>query len=528
MALIKGKRTQSGANGKPWLQVVEAGPTLIQCNECDWLPPWVDYVNNLSAEWFRLGNASQEELRLNKSSMYSGAVAPTLPSLRSEVFKPCVEDKDLAFCLNDGDCSIIETRAGVHRHCRCKEGYHGLRCDQFVPKTDAILSDPTDELGIEFMESAETYQRQMLSILSISLGICLLGVACMALYRRNKGHREKLRSQFSESRSLRDCSFGMPKSSPRLQYGPQQQKWSHPRPSVVKVGGGVVPVLPPPLASPALTRALAKVKRFRSSSLSISPAQECRGGNNCQIPPTSRGKRSLLDGARVSGRAYSHLDEAEVMRSEFMDQEAESLRRCGSARGGAGGPLGRPSLSPFSSRRGWTEVPCTRLEEGAAVRPASLRTRSVPIIPSLQAPPPGGEEGGEEGGEALPDGGQPTAVAAAAAADTHRIPATAVSVATPGSARSALSSPAGSKHKALPSAPAAAPWSQGRMDAAGRATRCGRPRPRGPGRAPTALGPARPRGEEGHAGEGRASREQGGTGPGSVSRGAWREGPHAS
>lgn len=46
------------------------------------------------------------------------AVAPTLPSLRSEVFKPCVEDKDLAFCLNEGECSIIETVAGVHRHCR--------------------------------------------------------------------------------------------------------------------------------------------------------------------------------------------------------------------------------------------------------------------------------------------------------------------------------------------------------------------------------------------------------------------------
>uniref|UniRef100_A0A8C6M3D3 EGF-like domain-containing protein n=1 Tax=Nothobranchius furzeri TaxID=105023 RepID=A0A8C6M3D3_NOTFU len=71
------------------------------------------------------------------------ALAPTLPSVRSEVFKPCVEDKDLAFCLNEGECSIIETVAGVHRHCRCKEGYHGLRCDQFVPKTDAILSDPS-------------------------------------------------------------------------------------------------------------------------------------------------------------------------------------------------------------------------------------------------------------------------------------------------------------------------------------------------------------------------------------------------
>uniref|UniRef100_A0AAZ1XYF1 EGF-like domain-containing protein n=1 Tax=Oreochromis aureus TaxID=47969 RepID=A0AAZ1XYF1_OREAU len=72
-------------------------------------------------------------------------LAPTHPSLRSEVFKPCVEDKDLAFCLNEGECSIIETVAGVHRHCRCKEGYHGLRCDQFVPKTDAILSDPSTQ-----------------------------------------------------------------------------------------------------------------------------------------------------------------------------------------------------------------------------------------------------------------------------------------------------------------------------------------------------------------------------------------------
>uniref|UniRef100_A0A3B4AZ27 EGF-like domain-containing protein n=1 Tax=Periophthalmus magnuspinnatus TaxID=409849 RepID=A0A3B4AZ27_9GOBI len=75
-----------------------------------------------------------------------------LHDIRSEVFKPCVEDKDLAFCLNEGECSIIETVAGVHRHCRCKEGYHGLRCDQFVPKTDAILSDPSriNLMGYEY------------------------------------------------------------------------------------------------------------------------------------------------------------------------------------------------------------------------------------------------------------------------------------------------------------------------------------------------------------------------------------------
>uniref|UniRef100_A0AAR2M111 Pro-neuregulin-3, membrane-bound isoform n=1 Tax=Pygocentrus nattereri TaxID=42514 RepID=A0AAR2M111_PYGNA len=69
--------------------------------------------------------------------------APTTPTVRSEFFKPCQDSQELAFCLNEGECFIIETVAGVHRHCRCKEGYRGLRCDQFVPKTDSILSDPS-------------------------------------------------------------------------------------------------------------------------------------------------------------------------------------------------------------------------------------------------------------------------------------------------------------------------------------------------------------------------------------------------
>ncbi|KAK0136830.1 Pro-neuregulin-3, membrane-bound isoform [Merluccius polli] len=415
----------------------------------------------------------------------------------------------------------------------CKEGYHGLRCDQFVPKTDAILSDP---------KSAETYQRQMLSILSISLGICLLAVACMALYRRNKGHREKLRSQFSESRSLRDCSIAPPgmlsKSSPRLQYGLQHQKGSHPRTSVVKGSGGAVPVSPSPLASPALARALAKAKRFRSSSLSISPAQERRGGTYCQTPPTSRGKCGLLDGARVTGRAYSHLDEAEV-----MDREAESLRRCVSAGLRVGGLLGRTSLSHFSSRRGWAEVPCTRLDKGNAFLPASLRTRSVPIIPSLQAHQP------EEKGDVLDDS-QPNVVVLVTprgpftpcetvVAATNGIPTTSsvqtpiVSMTMPGSVRNALSSPTlaavtGSKHKTLPGPPAVVPWSQGQIYAASDATGCGRPRPLRTGRAP---GLARLRGEDGLASQGRASWEHRAAGHGSAtggSRGDVGSGPHAS
>lgn len=29
-------------------------------------------------------------------------------------------------------------------HDRCREGYQGIRCDQFLPKTDSILSDPSE------------------------------------------------------------------------------------------------------------------------------------------------------------------------------------------------------------------------------------------------------------------------------------------------------------------------------------------------------------------------------------------------
>lgn len=313
---------------------------------------------------------------------YRTPVAPTLPSVRSEVFKPCVEDKDLAFCLNEGECSIIETVAGVHRHCRCKEGYHGLRCDQFVPKTDAILSDPTDELGIEFMESGDTYQRQVLSIFSIASGIGLLGVACMALYRRNKRHREKLQAHFSDSRSLRECSV----NASALMSKSTRSQYNHPLQKTNVHGSGVkasdVGTSPPAV----LSRALSKGKRFRSSSLSLSPAQQRRETGHFHTPPAPRGRHklqnSLMEGTRVTGHSYRHLQEEDAA-------DMESIKRCeGSAGGRVGTLLSRPSLSHFTIRKGWTEVPCTHLDRAAIFVPPSLRTRSVPIIPSLQAGDP--------------------------------------------------------------------------------------------------------------------------------------------
>ncbi|CAL1600445.1 unnamed protein product [Knipowitschia caucasica] len=81
-----------------------------------------------------------------------------------------------------------------------------------------------------------------------------------------------------------------------------------------------------------------------------------------------------MDGPRNS--SYKHLQE----------DDPEAGTRCeGSAGGRVGALLSRTSLSHFTVRKGWTEVPCTHLDRAATFVSPSLRARSVPIIPSLQA-----------------------------------------------------------------------------------------------------------------------------------------------
>ncbi|TKS89610.1 hypothetical protein D9C73_023738 [Collichthys lucidus] len=123
-------------------------------------------------------------------------------------------------------------------------------------------------------------------------------------------------------------------------------------------------------------------ERSRSSSLSLSPAQQRRENTYFRTPPISRGKHklstNLIDGSRASGHVYKHLQEDE-------STDIESIKRCDSASGRVGALLSRTSLSHFVARKGWTEVPCTRLDKATTFLPPSLRTQSVPIIPSLQA-----------------------------------------------------------------------------------------------------------------------------------------------
>ncbi|XP_047672944.1 pro-neuregulin-3, membrane-bound isoform isoform X2 [Tachysurus fulvidraco] len=315
-------------------------------------------------------------------------LAPTTPTVRSEFFKPCQDSQELAFCLNEGECFIIETVAGVHRHCRCKEGYRGLRCDQFVPKTDPILSNPTDELGIEFMESGETYQRQILSIFSIAMGISLLGLACMALYCRNKRLRGKPRAHQTEIRTLRDCSLIasrlMSKSSPRIDYDLQHQKCCKAHGSSLTPGNNTRSN-DPKVSSPKQSSSLATAK-------SCSPAAKQTISNHQPAsrwtPPISRAGHYLTGVSKDYIHSYKHLREV-----ESTDAALESLRRCNSQT--EGNQYSRSFLNMQTeafahSRERLTlaDVPCTRLDQGTAFPPPSHRACSVPIIPSVQASNP--------------------------------------------------------------------------------------------------------------------------------------------
>lgn len=63
---------------------------------------------------------------------------------------------------------------------------------------------------------------------------------------------------------------------------------------------------------------------YRSSSLSLSPAQQRRENNYFRTPPVSRGRHkiatNLMDGSRVAGHVYKHLQEDE-------STDIESIRR---------------------------------------------------------------------------------------------------------------------------------------------------------------------------------------------------------
>ncbi|XP_034408361.1 pro-neuregulin-3, membrane-bound isoform [Cyclopterus lumpus] len=322
--------------------------------------------------------------------------SPTVPPLRSEHFKPCHE-KDLAYCLNGGECFVIETLSGPHKHCKCREGYQGIRCDQFLPKTDSILSDPIDHLGIEFMESKEVYKRQVLSITSIAMAISLLGTLCMALYCRNKRRREKLQAHLKESRSLKnytanshnalDAKTRVPNTN--LQMHEYCKRSSQSSQSSQSRQGNVC----------GSSFAHCNISTDGSGGAAAkhqSPDQRTRAAHWSaprRTPPIPRGKLNSIGGSKYSGHAYQHLQEV-----DSSERDAEAQRGCqmhmedrrDDPRRDAFLHMQTPvsTETPSPPERGDPNLD-TRSLRGPGRRhgrspPPPFRSCSIPIIPSVQ------------------------------------------------------------------------------------------------------------------------------------------------
>lgn len=303
----------------------------------------------------------------------------TYSTERSEHFKPC-RDKDLAYCLNDGECFVIETLTGSHKHCRCKEGYQGVRCDQFLPKTDSILSDP-NHLGIEFMESEEVYQRQVLSISCIIFGIIIVGMFCAAFYFKSKKQAKQIQEQLKEPQSGKNYSLKasstMAKSESLVKNHVQLQNYSkaerHPVTALEKMmessfaGPQSFPEVPSP------DRGSQSVKHHsRGLSSCCSPGQ--RGGmlhRNAfrRTPPLPR---SRLGG--LVGPAYQQLEE-----SRIPDQDTVPCQ--GYPSNGLKTQQNASINMQLPSRE--TNSYFNSLDQKNLMGYSSPRASSVPIIPSV-------------------------------------------------------------------------------------------------------------------------------------------------
>ncbi|XP_058398780.1 pro-neuregulin-3, membrane-bound isoform isoform X6 [Diceros bicornis minor] len=303
----------------------------------------------------------------------------TYSTERSEHFKPC-RDKDLAYCLNDGECFVIETLTGSHKHCRCKEGYQGVRCDQFLPKTDSILSDPTDHLGIEFMESEEVYQRQVLSISCIIFGIVIVGMFCAAFYFKSKKQAKQIQEQLKDPQNGKNYSLKASsttaKSENLVKNHVQLQNYSkaerHPVTALEKMmeSSFAGPHSFTEVSSP--DRGSQSVKHHRSLSSCCSPGQRSGMLHRNAFRRTPPSPRSRLGG--IVGPAYQQLEE-----SRIPDQDTIPCQRYSS--NGLKTEQNASINMQLPSRE--TNSYFNSLDQKDLMGYPSNRASSVPIIPSV-------------------------------------------------------------------------------------------------------------------------------------------------
>ncbi|KAM9326780.1 pro-neuregulin-3, membrane-bound isoform [Gastrophryne carolinensis] len=296
---------------------------------------------------------------------------------RSEHFKPC-KDKDLAYCLNDGECFVIETLTASHKHCRCKEGYQGVRCDQFLPKTDSVLSDPTDHLGIEFMESKEVYQQQILSITCIVFGIVVVGLICAAFYCKTKKQTKMIQEQLKETQngknySLHASSFLAKTKSfgeSRIQMHCYTKSEHNPKPAKDDIMESTFSEAQPFSESTSSDRGGQSIKNHREIATCCSPSQRSRMLQRNGFRRTPTLPRGRLNG--ITGPAYQQLEEPGLVDKEVMPCQVCSNCDLNQTQKNLRNMHSKDSKSYFN-----------KITQMDYVSFSASRASSIPIIPSV-------------------------------------------------------------------------------------------------------------------------------------------------
>ncbi|NXQ26151.1 NRG3 protein, partial [Alaudala cheleensis] len=265
---------------------------------------------------------------------------------------------------------------------RCKEGYQGVRCDQFLPKTDSILSDPsTSNVFLLFaIQSEEVYQRQVLSIACIVFGIVVVGMLCAAFYFKAKKQTKQIHEQLKETQNRKTYSLNassmMAKSECVAQSQVQLQNYSkpdrHPGPILHKVMESSFsgPQSFPEALSP--DRGAQPSKHHRSLSSCCSPGQKSgmlHRNAFRRTPPLPRGR---FNG--ITGPAYQQLEESRIT-------EQDTIPCHGYSSSGLKTPQNTSINMQLPSRE--TTPYFNNMDQKDLVGYSSSRASSVPIIPSV-------------------------------------------------------------------------------------------------------------------------------------------------
>ncbi|XP_048195123.1 pro-neuregulin-3, membrane-bound isoform isoform X3 [Perognathus longimembris pacificus] len=316
------------AAGTPSTQAMPSWPTAAYATSSylhDSTPSWtLSPFQDAAAAAASSSSSSSSTTTTPETSTSPKFHTTTYSTGRSEHFKPC-RDKDLAYCLNDGECFVIETLTGSHKHCRCKEGYQGVRCDQFLPKTDSILSDP-NHLGIEFMESEGVYQRQVLSMSCIIFGLVIVGIFCAAFYFKSKKQAKQIQEQLKESQNGKNYSLkassAMSKSESLMKSHVQLQNYSkterHPVTALEKM-------MESSFSSPQSFPEVPSSDRGSQPVKHHSPGQRSGMLHRNAFKRTPPLPRSRLGG--IVGPAYQQLEESRIPDQDSIPCQGIEVRK---------------------------------------------------------------------------------------------------------------------------------------------------------------------------------------------------------